>query len=58
LESNPEKIEPNPEMMPSEVEHREVPMEEAAVKSSGTMKKWHWGWNLAAGRCGEPKELT
>jgi hypothetical protein len=33
--------EPNPEDMEFEVEHRKVPMEEAAVKSSGTMKKRH-----------------
>jgi hypothetical protein len=48
--------EPNPEDMQSEVEHREVPMEEAAVKSLRTMKKWHRGRHLAAGRRGEPKE--
>jgi hypothetical protein len=29
----------NPEDMKSEMEHWEVPMEEAAVKSSGTMTK-------------------
>jgi hypothetical protein len=29
--------------MKSKVEHREVPTEEAAVKSSGTMKKRHRG---------------
>jgi hypothetical protein len=28
----------NPKGMESEVEHREVPTKEAAVKSSGTMK--------------------
>jgi hypothetical protein len=39
----------DPEGMESKVEHREVPMEEAAVKSSGTMKKRHKGWHLAAG---------
>jgi hypothetical protein len=53
-----ESKEPNPEDMESEVEHREVPTEEAAVKSSGTMKKRHRGRHLAAGRSGEPKELT
>jgi hypothetical protein len=58
LEANPEKMEPNPEMMQSEVEHWEVPTEEAAVKSSGTMKKWHKGWHLAAGQLRESKELT
>jgi hypothetical protein len=40
--------EPNSEDMESEVEHREVPMEEAAVKSSGTIKKRHRGLHLAA----------
>jgi hypothetical protein len=49
LESNREKMEPYPEKMESEVEHWEVPMEEAAVKSSGTMKKRYRGWHLAAG---------
>jgi hypothetical protein len=48
----------NSEDMKSEVEHQEVPMEEAAVKSSGTMKKRHKGRHLVAGRYGEPKELT
>jgi hypothetical protein len=43
--------------MESEVEHREAPTEEAAVKSSGTMKQ-HRGRRLPAGRRGEPKELT
>jgi hypothetical protein len=47
-----------PEDMESEVEHREVPTEEAAVKSSGTMKKRHRGRHIAAGRRSEPKELT
>jgi hypothetical protein len=51
-------LETNPEKMQSEVEHREVPMEEAAVKSSETMKKRHRGRHLAAGRRGEPKELA
>jgi hypothetical protein len=40
----------------SVVEHREVPKEEAAVKSSGAPKKWHGGWHLAPRRRGEPKE--
>jgi hypothetical protein len=47
----------NPEDMESEVEHQEVPMEEAAVISSGTIKKRHRGRHLAAGQHGEPKEL-
>jgi hypothetical protein len=48
----------NSEDMESEVEHQEVCTEEATVKSSGTMKKRHRGQRLAAGRHGEPKELT
>jgi hypothetical protein len=51
-------MEPNPKIMPSEVEYREIPTEEAAVKSSGTMKRWHRGRHLAAGRRRERKELT
>jgi single-stranded DNA-specific DHH superfamily exonuclease len=47
LEGNTKKMEPNLEMMQSIVEHQEVPMEEAAVKSPGAMKKWHRGRNLA-----------
>jgi hypothetical protein len=39
----------NPEDMKFEVEHREVPMEEATVKSLGTMKKRHRGRHLATG---------
>jgi hypothetical protein len=50
-------MEPNPQMMQSEVEHREVLTEEVAVKSLGTMKKWHTGRHLAVGQCREPKEL-
>jgi hypothetical protein len=38
-EANPEKMEPNPEMMQSEAEHQEVPVDKAAMKPSGTMKK-------------------
>jgi hypothetical protein len=48
----------NPEDMKSEVEHREIPTEEVAVKSSGIMRKRHRGRHIAVGRCGEPKELT
>jgi hypothetical protein len=47
-------LKPNPEEMESEGKHWEVPMEEVAVKRSGKMKKRY----LAAGRRGEPKELT
>jgi hypothetical protein len=48
----------NPEDMESEVEHRDIPTEEAAVKSSGTVKKRYRGRHKAVGRRGEPKELT
>jgi hypothetical protein len=58
LEANPEKMETNPEKMESEVEHWEIATEEAAVKSSGTMKKRHRVRHLAAERHEEPKELT
>jgi hypothetical protein len=50
--------EPSPKEREAEVERQEVPTEEAAVKSSGIMKKWHRGRHIAAGRCREPKELT
>jgi hypothetical protein len=48
----------NPEDMESEVEHVELPTEEASVKCSGTVKKRHRGRHLAAGLHGVPKELT
>jgi hypothetical protein len=48
----------DPEDMEYEVGHREAPTEEAAVKSSGTMKKRHRGRHLGAGRRGVPKGLT
>jgi hypothetical protein len=35
--------------MKSEVEHWDVPTEEAAVKSVGALKKGHRDWHLAAG---------
>jgi hypothetical protein len=44
--------------MESEVKCREVPTDEAAVKSSETMKKQHRRRHLAVERRGEPKELT
>jgi hypothetical protein len=39
----------NPEDMESEVEYWEAPMDEAAVKSSETLKKQHGGQHPAAG---------
>jgi hypothetical protein len=41
-----------------EVEHREVPMEDAVVKPVKGRKKRHSGQKQAAERCGETKELT
>jgi hypothetical protein len=52
LKANPE------EDMESEVEHWEIPMVEATVKSSGKMKKRQRGHHRASGRHREPKELT
>jgi hypothetical protein len=51
LKANPEEIE-------SETDHREVPKEDAVVKPVAGLRKRHRGWNLAAGRRGEPKELN
>jgi hypothetical protein len=48
----------NPEEMESESENREVPKKDALVKLVKGWKKWHRGWKLAAGRHGEPKEVT
>jgi hypothetical protein len=42
----------------SEAVHEEFRTEDGAVKSSGTMKKRRRGRHLAAGRPGEPKQLT
>jgi hypothetical protein len=44
--------------MESGSEHREVPKEYAVVKPVKGRKKRHKGRRLAAGRRGEPKELT
>jgi hypothetical protein len=57
MEADAEKTEPGPEMKPV-AEHQEVSKEEASVKSSGTMKKWHRGRHLAAGRRREPEGLN
>jgi hypothetical protein len=45
VEASPENREPNPEMMQPVGEHQEVPKEEAAVESSGALKKLHRGRN-------------
>jgi hypothetical protein len=42
----------------SGAEHREIPTEHAAVETGSAPNNRHRGWNLAAGRRGEPKELT
>jgi hypothetical protein len=51
-------VEANLKKKESEVVHREVPKEEAAVKSSGALKKGHRGQNLAAKCCQKPKGQT
>jgi hypothetical protein len=53
-----ELMEPSPEMMQSIGVHREVPREEAAVIPVRGRKWRHRGRKQAAGRHGEPKELT
>jgi hypothetical protein len=55
-EANPKNMEKNPDKIKSGAKHQEVPREEAAVKSSGAMKKWHRSRNLGVGRRGESKE--
>jgi hypothetical protein len=47
-----------PEENESVAEHQEVPKEDSLVKPVKGRKKQHRGRKLAAGRCGEPKELT
>jgi hypothetical protein len=51
-EANPEKTEPNQEMMQSIGEHQEVPKEEAAVRSFRALKKQ----NGLESDCGAPPE--
>jgi hypothetical protein len=46
------------EMMQSAEEHQEVPREDAAVKPVRGRKRRHRGRKEAAGRHGDPKELT
>jgi hypothetical protein len=48
----------NPEEMQSEVEHREVPKEEAAVKFSGAWKKRHRDRYLTEKPRGQLEEQT
>jgi hypothetical protein len=60
MESNPEKMGPNPEEMMQSLEgHQEVPKEDATVaKPVNERRKRHRGQKLTAGQCGEPKDLT
>jgi hypothetical protein len=53
-----ESKEPGSKELESEVERRDVPTEEAAVKSSGRTKKRPRGRHIAAGRSRKSKELT
>jgi hypothetical protein len=53
-----EKKKRKPDNVESEVERRDVPMEEAAVKFSRIMKKQHRGQHITAGRQGKPRKLT
>jgi hypothetical protein len=57
MEAYQETKKPKPDVE-SEAERREVPTEEAAVKSSRIMKKWHRGRHIAAGQRGKPRKLT
>jgi hypothetical protein len=47
-----------PEETESKAEQWEVPKKRDPVKSSGAMKRRHTDRHIAAGRCGDPKELT
>jgi hypothetical protein len=57
-EANTEKTEPDMGMMQSVAEHQEAPKEDAVVKPGKGRKKRRMGRKPAAGRRGEPKELT
>jgi hypothetical protein len=57
-EADTEEIEPDPRMIQSIAEHQEVPKADAIVKPVRGQKKRHRGRKQAAGRHGEPKELT
>jgi hypothetical protein len=51
MEACPEKMEANPEEMKSVAVHKEVPKEEAAVKTVRTLRKRQGDRHLAIGRC-------
>jgi hypothetical protein len=55
-EAYPEIMDINPNELESVAVHPEVPMEEAAMKYFGALKKWHGGRHSAAGRRGRPKD--
>jgi hypothetical protein len=56
-EAYPEKMEANPEEIKSVAVHQEVPKEESAMETFGTLKKRHGDRHLA-GRRGGPKQRT
>jgi hypothetical protein len=56
-EADAEKIRPDPGIMQSVAEHQKVPKEDV-VKPVKGRKRRHRGKEQAAGRRGEPKELT
>jgi hypothetical protein len=51
-------LEANTEETESEVEHEEVPKEEATVETSGALKKRHGDWYLAVRSHSQPKKRT
>jgi hypothetical protein len=55
MATDTEKIQPDPRMMQSVVEHQEVPKEDATVMPVGGLRKWYRNWNLTAGRHQKPK---
>jgi hypothetical protein len=55
MESDIEKIQPDPLMIQSIAEHQEVPKEDAEVMPVGGLRKLCRDWNLAAGRCQKPR---
>jgi hypothetical protein len=50
-----EKVQTNPRMMQSVVEHQEIPKEEASVVPIGGLRKWHEDYNLTTGHRQKPK---
>jgi hypothetical protein len=49
METNPEKMEANPDEMKSVMVHEEVPEEEAIMISFAALKNWHGDQHLAVG---------